>query len=75
MVNLTSTKRYIINFILKCLIFHIFRDLSTSSSATCSIDFSSVDYSNYNDPNNINKSDCDAILNTDDTVILIKANI
>lgn len=74
MVNLTSTKRYIINFILKCLIFHIFRDLSTSSSATCSIDFSSVDYSNY-ETNNINKSDCDATLNTDDTVILTKANI
>lgn len=74
MVNLTSTKRYIINFILKCLIFHIFRDLSTSSSATCSIDFSSVDYSNY-EINNINKSDCDATLNTDDTVILTKANI
>lgn len=46
-----------------------------NSNATCSIDFSSVDYSNYNDPNNINKSVCDATLDTDDTVILIKANI
>ncbi|XP_050060618.1 mutS protein homolog 5-like isoform X2 [Aphis gossypii] len=45
-------------------------DLSTSSSATCSIDFSSVDYSNY-DTNNINKSDCDATLNTDDTDIFL----
>ncbi|CAH1736802.1 unnamed protein product [Aphis gossypii] len=45
-------------------------DLSTSLSATCSIDFSSVDYSNY-DTNNINKSDCDATLNTDDTDIFL----
>ncbi|KAL5235294.1 hypothetical protein ACI65C_002704 [Semiaphis heraclei] len=48
--------------------------LDPSRSSTCSraIDFSSVNYSDYNnDANNINKSDSDVTLNADDTDIFL----
>ncbi|XP_022171724.1 mutS protein homolog 5-like [Myzus persicae] len=47
------------------------QDLSRSATCSNAIDFSSVDYSNYNDANNINKSDSDTTLNADDKDIFL----
>jgi len=54
---------------------YYYRDSSRSTTGSSFINFSSVDYSNYNDENNINKPDNDISLNADDTVILLRVDI